>query len=207
MATLYILESQWFYKIGYAEKFNSRLSSIKTGNPFDINVVLKFEDNNPIEIERYLHNKFKEKRHKWEWFSLLKNDIDEIIKESIEWFWRIKKSFNKFILPTRKYIILGKSQDIVADKVWDDYKYIAYISSVLWFDNVINITRFRDKIAISNQAFYALKKRLIDKWVIKQIWKEFFLNPFIWVKAETISYNLSQEFKEINATLYWITEL
>ena len=99
------------------------------------------------------------------------------------------------------------SQDIVADKVWDDYKYIAYISSVLWYENEINITRFRDRIDISNQAFYALKKRLIDKGVIKQIWKEFYLNPFIWVKSETISYNLSQEFKEINNKVYWITEL
>lgn len=116
-----------------------------------------------------------------------------------KWLWNFKSN--------RHFMKLFLSQDIVADKVWDDYKYIAYISSVLWFDNAINIIRFREKINISNQAFYALKKRLIEKWVIKQIWKEFFLNPFIWVKAETISYDLSQEFKKINSKLYWITEL
>lgn len=116
-----------------------------------------------------------------------------------KWLWNFKSN--------RHFMKLFLSQDIIADKVWDDYKYIAYISSVLWFDNAINITRFRAKIAISNQAFYALKKRLVEKWVMKQIWKEYFLNPFIWVKSETISYELSQEFKEINANLYWITEL
>lgn len=120
----------------------------------------------------------------------------EIIKQ---WLWNFKSK--------RRFMKLFLSQDIVADKVWDDYKYIAYISSVLWYENEINIIRFREKIWISNQAFYSLKKRLIEKWVIKQIWKEFFLNPFIWVKAETISYNLSQEFKEVNKKLYWITEL
>lgn len=116
-----------------------------------------------------------------------------------KWLWNFKSN--------RHFMKLFLSQDIVADKVWDDYKYIAYISSVLWFDNAINIIRFREKIDISNQAFYALKKRLIEKWVMKQIWKEFFLNPFIWVKAETISYDLSKEFKDINSKLYWITEL
>lgn len=146
--------------------------------------------------------KYSKKIRVWDYETVYIEWIDwelrvEEIKEKWLWNFKSKRHFMKLFL----------SQDIVADKVWDDYKYIAYISSVLWFDNVINITRFRDKIAISNQAFYALKKRLIDKWVIKQIWKEFFLNPFIWVKAETISYNLSQEFKEINATLYWITEL
>lgn len=118
---------------------------------------------------------------------------------SSKWLWNFKSK--------RHFMKLFLSQDIIADKVWDDYKYIAYISSVLWYDNEINMIRFREKIGISNQAFYALKKRLIEKWVIKEIWKEFFLNPFIWVKSETISYNLSQEFKEINVKLYWITEL
>lgn len=116
-----------------------------------------------------------------------------------KWIWNFKSK--------RHFMKLFLSQDIVADVVWDDYKYIAYISSVLWFDNAINIVRFREKIAISNQAFYSLKKRLIEKWVMKQIWKEFYLNPFIWVKAETIAYNLSQEFKEINSSLYKINEL
>lgn len=125
-------------------------------------------------------------------------ELTETIVKS-KWLWNFKSY--------RRFMKLFLSQDIVADKVWDDYKYIAYISSVLWFENEINMIRFREKIALSNQAFYALKKRLIEKWVIKQIWKEFYLNPFIWVKSETISYNLSQEFKEINHNLYWITEL
>lgn len=116
-----------------------------------------------------------------------------------KWLWHFKSK--------RHFMKLFLSQDIVADKVWDDYKYIAYISSVLWFDNEINMIRFREKINISNQAFYALKKRLIEKWVIKEIGKEYYLNPLIWVKSETISYDLSQEFREINARLYSITEL
>lgn len=116
-----------------------------------------------------------------------------------KWLWHFKSK--------RHFMKLFLSQDIVADKVWDDYKYIAYISSVLWYDNEINIIRFREKINISNQAFYALKKRLIEKWVIKEIWKEYYLNPLIWVKSETISYDLSQEFKEVNSKLYSITEL
>jgi hypothetical protein len=135
---------------------------------------------------------------------------EKVYIEWIDWELReaeVKQKWLSNFKSNRHFMKLFLSQDIVADKVWDDYKYIAYISSVLWFDNAINITRFREKIAISNQAFYALKKRLIEKWVMKQIWKEFFLNPFIWVKAETISYDLSQEFKEINSKLYWITEL
>jgi len=141
---------------------------------------IKVSDNEKVYIE-------------WEDWELLLTAV------SSKWLWNFKSK--------RHFMKLFLSQDIIADKVWDDYKYIAYISSVLWYDNEINIIRFRDKIWISNQAFYALKKRLIEKWVIKEIWKEFFLNPFIWVKSETISYNLSQEFKEINAKLYWITEL
>jgi hypothetical protein len=135
---------------------------------------------------------------------------EKVYIEWVDWELReaeVKQKWLSNFKSNRHFMKLFLSQDIVADKVWDDYKYIAYISSVLWFDNAINITRFREKIAISNQAFYALKKRLIEKWVMKQIWKEFFLNPFIWVKAETISYDLSQEFKEINSKLYWITEL
>jgi len=78
---IYILYSWWYYKI-WVTKNNDiykRINELSIWNPIDIKLVSSFIAKEDVFTEeRNLHNMFKHKKVRWEWFSLDKEDIEAI---------------------------------------------------------------------------------------------------------------------------------
>ena len=64
-----------FYKIGIAKDHRSRLATRQTSIPFDLKIELICYVQNMRNDEKELHQIFKEKRIRGEWFKLDKEDI------------------------------------------------------------------------------------------------------------------------------------
>jgi len=89
------------YKIGIT-KYNGkkRIKNLSTGNSDEINVVHEFTSKYNIKIETALHNKYKLKKVKGEWFLLEKKDIQNFISECQslhDTFTFLEESNNPFI--------------------------------------------------------------------------------------------------------------
>ena len=69
----YIMKSQGLYKIGKAIDVNARLKGFQCGNPY-IELIKIIQGNH----ERKLHQLYKEKRVRGEWFSLTEEDVNNI---------------------------------------------------------------------------------------------------------------------------------
>lgn len=67
-----------FYKIGYAKNFNQRLSNIQSGCPYDLHLTHCSHAPNYKEVEKYLHEYFKDNNVRGEWFSFDEDDISTI---------------------------------------------------------------------------------------------------------------------------------
>lgn len=75
---IYIIEIDGYFKIGRTKDIKKRLVSIKTSNANKEKVVLLLEVPYYKSAEKLLHFKFRRKRIKGEWFSLTKEDIEDI---------------------------------------------------------------------------------------------------------------------------------
>lgn len=64
-----------FYKIGYSTSPKSRLEGMQTSCPFKISLLWSQKCPNYKQIECLLHDKYKDKRTKGEWFELNSEDI------------------------------------------------------------------------------------------------------------------------------------
>lgn len=67
---VYLLGCGDYYKIGYSKNIQSRVSSIRTSNPFQVDLLATYEckDGRYLNLEKRLHEKFKDSKHKLEWF-------------------------------------------------------------------------------------------------------------------------------------------
>lgn len=68
---VYLISCGDYFKIGHSTKIKTRLSSIKTSNPYEVELVTKYTPykiNNKL-LETYLHEEFKQHHHRNEWFS------------------------------------------------------------------------------------------------------------------------------------------
>ena len=74
MESVYVIESNGNYKIGFSSNFKKRIKSYKTHLP-DFNVVINVECDNAFNIESFLHDEFSECRLKGEWFYLDQTDL------------------------------------------------------------------------------------------------------------------------------------
>ena len=78
---VYIITDGQYYKIGMTTgEAHKRMKEIQTMNPRKLEVIYQMEMNFPYDYERLLHDLFKHKRLKGEWFELTKEDIP-IIKD------------------------------------------------------------------------------------------------------------------------------
>lgn len=75
---IYIIESQWLYKIGKTINIENRLNKYITENPFPVNLIHQYKTSNYTEEEKKLHTIFENKRYRWEWFRLNQIDIELI---------------------------------------------------------------------------------------------------------------------------------
>lgn len=67
-ADVYIIRGGGFIKIGKAANVSRRLASMRTSQPFEVEVVKTFEDCDGHTLERDLHQRFADSRHRGEWF-------------------------------------------------------------------------------------------------------------------------------------------
>lgn len=67
------------YKIGISNNPFLRLKTLKTANPYQLNVLFTFETNFPNKLETYLHNRYKNSYIDGEWFHLTNEEIEDFI--------------------------------------------------------------------------------------------------------------------------------
>lgn len=75
---IFHMEGTDFYKIGYSNNIEKRLQTLQVSSPFNLSVIWQLKIWFPQEAERYLHQLFKEKKVKNEWFMLSQDDLDVI---------------------------------------------------------------------------------------------------------------------------------
>lgn len=78
MSYLYIIKCQDYHKIGIANDVESRLSQLATGNPYRLDVVVTYEFENAEVVEKAIHQRYKDKRKRGEWFELSYDDLKNI---------------------------------------------------------------------------------------------------------------------------------
>jgi len=66
------------YKIGYAIDPSSRLLEIQIGSPVELRIVMSFQVKNGPQVESDLHNYFRIKHVRGEWFRLNSDDLEYI---------------------------------------------------------------------------------------------------------------------------------
>lgn len=76
--SIYVFEQCGFYKIGYSYNPHKRLENIKCASPNETRLVLSFPIHNVKIVEKELHNRFKDKRIRGEWFELSDGDLQDI---------------------------------------------------------------------------------------------------------------------------------
>jgi predicted GIY-YIG superfamily endonuclease len=79
MNYIYLIENEIsdskVYKIGYTNNLKKRLTELNTGNPGKLSLLKYFETKIPTKLEKVLHNRYKSKKIKGEWFELDDTDI------------------------------------------------------------------------------------------------------------------------------------
>ena len=96
---IYVLKCNEFYKVGITKNIKSRLSTIKTDNPYEITVILKRSSNSltrALRIEALAHRRLIGWSHWGEWFHINDDKGEEQLAKVIE---KIKK-FSKKGAPT-----------------------------------------------------------------------------------------------------------
>jgi hypothetical protein len=82
---IYLLESDFGFKIGRTKKVSNRLTQFGVLLPFEVTLVHTFYTINMFERERQLHERFRSQRIRGEWFTLTYQDIQLIKCLADEW--------------------------------------------------------------------------------------------------------------------------
>lgn len=101
MAYIYLLKSniegENLYKIGLTTNIKKRTNQLQTANP---NLILEtsFQTKHDYKLETYLHNHFKNRKVKGEWFKLSEEDIKKFNSycEKLEKALDVLKNENPF---------------------------------------------------------------------------------------------------------------
>jgi len=68
-------------KIGRAKNIFKRISQLETSLPYDLHLIGYIDTDNDVSLEKKIHNEYREKREKREWFSISEEDAINIIKK------------------------------------------------------------------------------------------------------------------------------
>ena len=70
-----------YYKIGISKlNYHLRLSGIQSGCPFELEMIYVIHSNDHRNLEKELHDKFKDKRVRGEWFDLDEASLNTVMK-------------------------------------------------------------------------------------------------------------------------------
>ncbi len=99
---VYIVEvrNSGLFKIGVTKDINKRLSQLQTSNPYEFYLIDFFKTDKNRELEKFLHNKFRNKRYKREWFKLNQEELSEACKIACDF---IKRPFLTDTLTAQKH--------------------------------------------------------------------------------------------------------
>lgn len=86
-----------FYKIGYSNNPDSRLITLQNANPYTLEFVLKKRTVYAKKLETLLHQTYKDKQVKNEWFKFTEKEIEEI--QNLD-FHQILIKYEKYDLAT-----------------------------------------------------------------------------------------------------------
>lgn len=75
LGKVYLMKSGKYYKIGKSNHVGQRNYSIGLKLPEKLEVIHEISTDDPFGIEKYWHNRFKDKRLKGEWFDLSSEDV------------------------------------------------------------------------------------------------------------------------------------
>lgn len=78
VGSVYLMEGDNYYKIGKAKDPISRHKTLSVKLPFEVEIVHTVESNQYGKLEKFLHEKFADKRTNGEWFKLDEDDIEYI---------------------------------------------------------------------------------------------------------------------------------
>ncbi len=65
---VYIIRCEQFIKIGKSTKAAGRLANLQTANPFPLETIAILDTGDGSQLERDLHKRFAQYRHRGEWF-------------------------------------------------------------------------------------------------------------------------------------------
>lgn len=150
---------------------------------------------NYIMYNKEKYEKIKQKYKDWIWnrYSLYDNETWEIIQNILRETWqriKIKLPFYK------KFMIAEK----VKNRIWLNYYwYLSYIvDSTLNKYQKVNPTILLEQWDIKQRAYYDFMKCMYDNNIIIKYknWDLviYYLNPYIWVKTETINTDIIKLF-------------
>lgn len=77
---IYLIKCEHYYRIGIATNLNSRLTTMRNANPFDIELIDSVFTNDFVDIELKLHSRFAAQLHRDEWFLLSEDDVEGILE-------------------------------------------------------------------------------------------------------------------------------
>lgn len=88
---VYFLKGDDFCKIGRTVDLDSRITTIRPKLPFETELALVIETDDPTALEIALHDRFAAKRANGEWFALTDEDIAWIEISGREWWQGIQQ--------------------------------------------------------------------------------------------------------------------
>jgi hypothetical protein len=78
---VYILKaSNGLYKIGHTESLNVRINKLRHTYEYQFELIHVIEAFSRYRVERYLHERFADKRVKQEWFALTDDDVKTLMQ-------------------------------------------------------------------------------------------------------------------------------
>ena len=77
--SIYLIKAGKYHKIGITTNLHARIRSIMTGNPENVEIISLKEVDSHKHHEKELHNKFKHKCKRGEWFLLDENDVSYVV--------------------------------------------------------------------------------------------------------------------------------
>lgn len=127
------------------------------------------------------------------------NNPDKEAITTYAWRLNIVKEKATHFKNKRWFVKLFQDMPIwLYDVIGSDWKYVIKIIDIIDKKNTFNIKELRMIFWESSQMYRRVKTRLVKKWIIKDDWINWYLNPEIAIKNEATAVELHLMFREDN---------